>query len=303
MTKIFITLISFNNNKATLECLESLEKLAKDNLSLNVVVIDNASKENFKIDKTYKNFEIKLLRSEENLGFSGGQNMGIRYSLQNGADFVVILNNDTIVDKNLIVELYKGFEKGIGIVAPKIYFAKGYEFHKDRYSQQDLGKVIWYAGGILDLRNVIGKHRGVDEVDVGQFDKALDTDSATGCCMMIARETLSDVGFFDDRYFLYYEDADLSMRTKKAGFRILFQPKAILWHKNAASAGGSGSPLQDYYITRNRLTFGFTYTTFRTKIALFRESIKILLNGRKWQKQGVKDFYFKNLGKGSFAKI
>ena len=118
---------------------------------------------------------------------------------------------------------------------------------------------------------------------------------------MISREIFEKVGMFDENFFLYYEDADLSMRLKKQGFKIIYEPKAILWHKNAV-ATGSGSPLQDYYITRNRLVFGFRYAKPRVKVALFRESLKILINGRKWQKTGVRDFYLRKLGSGSYIK-
>src|SRR3989344_360711 len=108
------------------------------------------------------------------------------------------------------------------------------------------------------------------------------------------------VGMFDDKYFLYYEDADLSMRIKKKGFKIVYVPSSIIWHKNAGSAGGSGSMLQDYYITRNRLLFGFRYAPFRSKLALFRESLSLLFRGRQWQKCGVIDFYLGKLGRGSY---
>lgn len=300
MPKIFINLITFNDNVSTNECLESLEKLNKKAFELYVVVVDNGSKEKFEIDKEYKNFNLKILYSTKNLGFSGGQNFGIKYALGEMADYIVVLNNDVIADENLIIELLNSFNSlEVGVVCPKIYFAKGYEFHKDRYENKDLGKVFWYAGGLIDWKNVFGKHRGVDEIDKGQFDQREETEVATGCCMMVRRDVFEKTGLFNENFFLYYEDADLSMRILKQGFKIIYEPKAILWHKNAA-ATGSGSPLQDYYITRNRLIFGFKYAKKRVKLALFRESLKILLNGRKWQKIGVRDFYLKKFNKGSY---
>jgi GT2 family glycosyltransferase len=303
MTKVFITILNYNGNKDTYNCLNSLEELNTTGFELNVVVVDNASKEKFTEDKKYK-FDLKIIRSETNLGFSGGQNLGIKFALDNGADYVVILNNDVILNKELIVELLNTFEtnKDCGIVSPKIYFAKGHEFHKDRYQQNELGKVIWYAGGQIDWQNVIASHIGVDEVDKGQYQNVKEIDFASGCCEMIKREVFEKIGFFDDRYFLYYEDNDLSQRAKKQGFKIYYQPKAMLWHINAGSAGGSGSGLQDYYITRNRLLFGFGYATFRTKIALCRESLKNILTGRPWQKKGALDFYLRKFGKGSYGE-
>ncbi|MBI3984703.1 MAG: glycosyltransferase family 2 protein [Candidatus Levybacteria bacterium] len=300
MPKVFISLITFNDDNSTKECLDSLERLKKTDFDLSVVVIDNASSKEFKIAREYKNFDLKIIRSSKNLGFSGGQNLGIKYALENACDFILILNNDVVVDENLVIELLNALDdKRIGIVSPKIYFAKGFEYHKERYSENEKGKVFWYAGAEIDWGNVIGRHIGVDEVDKGQFDRSEETEVATGCCMLLKREVLEAAGIFDEKFFLYYEDADLSQRVKKKGFQIYYVPKAVLWHKNAA-ATGTGSPLQDYYITRNRLLFGFRYAALRVKLALIRESIRLLLLGRKWQRTGVKDFYLRRFGKGSF---
>ncbi len=303
MKHVFISILTFNDNQSTQDCLDSIEKLSVNNFKLSVVVVDNASEKEFATENKYNNFELFVLRNEKNLGFSGGQNTGIDFSIRNGADFVLILNNDTILDKDLVEELLKPFaDDKVGAVVPKIYFAKGHEYHKDRYKEQELGKVIWYAGGFMDWANVIGKHIGVDEVDKGQFSEINETEIPTGCCMMLSREVLEKSSFFDERFFLYYEDADLGMRIKKLGYKITFNPRAILWHLNAAATGGSGSSLQDYYISRNRMLFGFKYVNLRVKAALVKESILILLKGRKWQKIGIRDFYLNVFGKGSYQK-
>jgi len=303
MKKVYITILNYNTHDKTIECIKSLKKLKTRGIDLNVVLIDNNSKEKFEIDENdYSDINLVFIKNEENLGFSGGHNMGFSYALEHGADFVVPLNSDTIVDESLIEELIKPFERDdrVGITVPKIYFAKGSEFHKGRYKKEDLGNVIWYAGGITDWNNVISSHRGVDEVDRGQYDEIFNTEFATGACFMISCEVLKRVGMFDDKYFLYYEDGDLNVRVKKAGYKILYTPKAFLWHSNAGSGGGSGSSLQDYYITRNRLLFGFSHAPLRAKLALLRESIRVFKNGREWQKRGVRDFYFRKFGKGSF---
>lgn len=300
MKKVFITIVSFNSNKLTLDCLKSIEKLNKKNIELFVIVIDNASDEIFKTSEDFKNFKLDIIRSEENLGFSGGQNLAIKYALKKEADYVLVLNSDTIAQEDLVLKLLDAFDDNVGIVSPKIYFAKGREFQKDKYEKKDLGNVIWYAGGVVDWKNIIAFHRGVDEVDKGQYDQLEEIDFASGCAMMIKQEVFERIGFFDERFFLYYEDNDFSQRAKKRGYKILYQPSAILWHKNASSAGGSGSNLQDYYISRNRLLFGFRYASKRSKAALMKESFKLLINGRKWQKRGVIDFYLRNLGKGSY---
>ena len=303
MPKVLVSVVNFNGSKDTLLCLDSLDKVKVQDFELYVVVIDNASKENFQIEKEYKNFKLEIIRSDQNVGFAGGQNLGIKYGLDNGINYFCVLNSDVMLDENFLLELLKTFEteKNCGLVSPKIYFAKGYEFHKDlRYKQEELGKVIWYAGGKMDWKNVLASHIGVDEVDKGQYDKITKTDFVSGCCVLIKREVFEKIGFFDEKYFLYYEDNDLSQKAKKAGFAVYYQPNAILWHMNAASTGGSGSSLQDYYITRNRLLFGFRFASFKTKSALIRESIGFIVMGRPWQKKGALDFYLGRFGKGSY---
>lgn len=311
MKKIFIVVLNWNRKDDTTQCLESIGKLQISNYKLQIVVVDNASTDGSvkviqksKIKDQNENLKLKIIQNKENLGFAGGNNVGIKYALKNGADFVLVLNNDTLVDKNLLVYLIKAAEKykNAGIFSPKIYFAPGFEFHKKRYSEKDSGKVIWYAGGIIDGDNVLGSNRGVDEVDDSQYDNIQETDFATGACMFIKREVLEKAGLFDEKYFMYLEDADLSQRIKRHGWRVLFVPDAKLWHKVAQSSS-IGSDLNDYFITRNRLLFGMRYAPLRAKFALFRESLKLLLSGRKWQKRGVLDFYLSRFRKGSFTLI
>lgn len=299
MKHVVISILNFNGEKNTLDCLESLGAINEKGFILTILVIDNGSSLPL---IEIQNTKIKIIKNKTNIGFSGGHNMAIRYAFETKADYILILNNDTYVDKNFLGELLRIAEKDdeIGILCPKIYFAPGFEFHKEKYAEKDRGSVLWYAGGKMDWNNVVGHHLGVDEVDNGQFDKMGETAYATGCCAMLKRSVLEKVGLFDEKYFLYYEDNDLSMRVKKEGFKIIYVPKSVIFHKNAGSAGGSGSKLQDYYITRNRLLFGMRYAPIRAKFALFRESLKILLTGRYWQRMGIIDFYIRRLGKGSF---
>jgi len=182
-----------------------------------------------------------------------------------------------------------------------IYFAKGYEY-ENKYKKDQLGKVIWYAGGEYDWNNVYAKHVGVNEVDNGQFDGTRETDFITGCLFITKAEVLKKIGLFDERYCLYFEDSDLGMRIKNAGFKLIFDSNIKLWHKVAQSSG-IGSPLNDYFITRNRLLFGMDYAKTRTKIALLREAIKKTFTGTKAQKQAVRDFFMRKLGGGSWIKI
>ncbi len=303
MKSVFIVILDYNSHDQTHDLLKSLKNIDTKNLDTYMVIIDNASEVPFVFSPKEISKNVHLLRNKKNLGFSGGNNIGIDYALSHGADFVVLLNNDTLVDKNFLHILIERLEKNneIGLVVPKIYFAKGYEYHKNRYKKGDLGKVLWYAGGSIDWNNMIISHEGLDDIDTGAYDKEKEVDFATGCCMAIKREVLERVHGFDSRYFLYLEDADLTERIKKAGYGVKYIPSAVIWHKNAASSGGAGSALHDYYLTRNRLLFGFTYAPLRTKLALIRESVKLLKKGSKWQKIAVRDFYMRKFGKGSFA--
>lgn len=303
MTNVFIIILNFNGRYNILQCLYSLKQLKENSFKKTIIVVDNASSDDSikAISQDYP--KVTLIANKENVGFSEGNNIGIRYALSHGSDFVLILNSDTIVDKDMIEELLtvSTSDKKIAVVAPKIYFAKGYEFHKNRYKKNDLGKVIWYAGGIIDWNNIIGHHLGVDEVDHGQYDKKEETEYASGCCMLVKKEVFKEIGLFDSKYFLYYEDSDFCKKVKDAGYKIMYQPKAILWHKNAGSAGGSGSTLQDYYITRNRLLFGMRYASLKTKLFLIKESLVLLLKGRFWQKNAIYDFYRRRFGKGTYS--
>lgn len=303
MKKIYIVMINYNRQEITVNCLDSLLKISRDGFELNTIIVDNYPENRINIDESkYSKINLKIIFSSENSGFSGGMNLGIRDALKNGADYVLIHNNDTFVKEDFLKKLFDFAEekKDTGIVAPKIYFAKGFEFHKDRYKENEKGKVIWYAGGKIDWANVIGQHIGVDVVDHGQFDKVSETEHASGCCMLIKKEVFEKIGMFDEKYFLYYEDADLCVRTKKAGFKIYYLPKSIIWHKNGGSTGGSGSKLQDYYNTRNRLLFGNNYASLRAKIALNREGLRYSVIGSEWQKKGARDFFLRRFGRSRY---
>lgn len=300
MEKAYIVIINYNGEKDTVECLDSLMKTQKGNFVIKTIIVDNYPENPIDIDEgKYKGLGLKVIFNSQNLGFSGGNNVGINYALENGADYVLLLNNDTLVKPDFLLKLFEFAKKkkDAGIIAPKIYFAKGFEFHKDRYKKEDQGKVIWYAGGILDLKNVIGRHVGVDEVDHGQYNSPGETGFASGCCMLIKKEVFEKVGFLDEKYFLYYEDSEFCLRAKKAGFKVFFTPDSIIWHKNAGSAGGSGSDIQDYYITRNRLLFGNKYAPVRSKISLIKEGLMLALKGRPMQRLGAKDYFLKRFGK------
>lgn len=307
---ISVVVLNWNRKKDTLECLESISKSNLSDFKCQIIVVDNASSDNSRVEVkkalkkiTFKNKNVsgELIKNKENLGFATGNNIGIKHALNHEADFILLLNNDTVIDKNLFQNLTSAIQNypDVGLISPKIYFAPDFEFHKERYKGSDVGKVIWYAGGDIDWKNVYATNHGVDEIDHGQFNKIKETDFATGACMLCRAEALKETGLFDEKYFMYFEDADLSCRMKRKNWKILYYPPARIWHKVAQSSVIGGG-LNDYYTTRNRLLFGTRYALMRTKFALYRESLRFIVKGRKWQKRGAIDFYFRKFGRGSW---
>lgn len=297
MTKVAIILVNWNGKEDTLDCLVSLGKLKVESLKFKVIVVDNGSTDD-SVATVKKNYpDVVVLETGQNLGFAGGNNVGIRHALRWGADYVWLLNNDTVVDNSALVALLDAFgDKSVGIVGSKIYFLAGHEFHKERYDESKQGKVLWYAGGLIDWQNMYASHRGVDEVDKRQFDKTEETPFVTGCSMMVKKEVFGKIGLLDEKFFAYLEDLDLCLRAKQAGYKLLYAPQSIVWHKNAGSSG-AGSDTHQYYMTRNRLLVGMRFASLRTKFALSREAIWFVLKGPSIYRKAVVDAMIGRWGK------
>ncbi len=296
--KIAIVTVDFNEHEHTYDLLKSLDSINKTGLEVLTIVVDNGSKVALSLNKIESHKNTILLSTGINLGFTGGYNRGVKYAMSWGADYILIINNDTFIkESNFIQILLKTFEsnKCAGMVSPKIYFAPGFEYHKKRYSKKNIGQVLWYAGGEIDWDNVYSVHRGLDEVDEGQYDKEEKTGFISGCCFMVKREVIEKLGYFDDRLFAYYEDFDYILRILAHGYELWYTGKASIYHKVSQTAG-VGSFFTDYFLTRNRLYVGFKYAKLRTKFALIREALKQLIAGRNAQKKGVVDFIFKRYG-------
>jgi hypothetical protein len=299
--RISVIVLSWNCEKYVTSCLKSLLAIDAGSDHLEIIVVDNASSDG-SVDLIRKNFpNLTLIQNQTNLGYAEGNNVGIRYAMQKNSDFIWIVNPDVTVDKASLKELLaaaKKFPAG-GIFGSKIYFAPGYEFHKDRYAQKDLGNVIWYAGGNIDWNNMEGHHRGVDEIDNGQFDIDCLTDFVTGASMFVRRKVIDAIGLLDAKYFLYYEENDFCQRAQKTGWQLIYVAQSKAWHANGL-ATGVGSSLQDYYITRNRLMFGLRHAPAYTKFLLIKQAIYFYFQGRPWQKRAVIDFFSGKLGSGSY---
>ncbi len=290
--KVLTIVLCFNSKKYIGECLDSLSKT-----NTEILVVDGGS-----TDGSAEYIKVKLIETHKNLGYAGGNNVGLKYALEHNYDFVWIVNPDIVVDPKALEEAMKLMTKDdkTAVVASKVYFASGYEFHKNRYSKKELGKVIWYAGGENDWKNIFAIHYGMNEVENGKYNKETEVGFATGSSMLIRCEVLKTTGIIDEKYFLYYEENDLCQRIRKAGFKLMYAPKSIVWHK-VGQAAGIGSPLADYYIARNRMLFGMRWAPFKTRLSLIKESLKLLFFGRSWQKIGIRDYYLGKFGKGSYV--
>jgi len=204
-----------------------------------------------------------------NNGYAHGVNMGITAAQKAGYDGFIVINSDVMVSPAFVAETSNALKTHPNsIIGGKVYYAPGFEYHAAKYKKEDLGKVLWYAGGVVDWDNCLTNHRGVDEVDRGQFDTPGETQFVTGCLIAYEAAVAETVGPWNEDYFLYYEDADFCERAKRKGIILRYEPRMVIWHKNAASTGGSGSSVHQSYQRRNRLRFGLLFAPFRTKIHL-----------------------------------
>ncbi len=300
MEKIYVIVVHHENKKDTIECLHSLDKVvtSKD-FSFQVLIVDNGSRQILELPKSLHKKKFEVIRSEANLGFTGGNNLGMHYVSQHYEfDYFLLLNNDTTVDPKFLVHLYNCAQNNLkaGLISAKIYFSKGREYHQSSYLKKELGSVLWFAGGSIDWPHLVAFHRGVDEVDRGHFDKKVDSDFVTGCVMLIPKNVFEQVGYLDKRYFLYLEDVDYSVRVKNHGFSLHVCMKSKVWHKNAGSSG-SGSSLHRYYQERNRLFFALKFAPLRYKLTALKIIVLYLIQGSAIDRKAVVDLLLQNMGK------
>lgn len=254
--------INFNSLDVTVEMLESVRKLSYPNLE--VIVVDNASKENPGAFLK-KNFpEVKFIRSEENLGFSGGNNLGIKAA--KGSYFYFINNDTELVEGSIeyLLDCFKTIDR-LGAVSPLIY-------HHPEVHQQK-GELIQYAGTTA-VNPVTARNRtiGAGEIDEGQFNQAVPTSYVHGAAMMIPRKVVEKVGMMPEEFFLYYEELDWSAHIRKAGYEIYIEPRAKIYHKESVSVGKM-STLKTFYLNRNRILFTRRH---RSKVQVFLFSLFLI---------------------------
>lgn len=259
-------LINFRDAKMTAMAVHSIEK-SKD--APHIIVVDNGSSPECIAELQSLCPGLDLIATGANIGFSAGNNVGIKKALRMGAEVVYIINNDTIADPNLFFRAYRYVAGKNRIAGGKIYYAKGYEFYSEQKGQ---GNVIWYAGGYFDWSMAVSRHYGIDEVDHGQYDKVMSVDFITGCFIAVPRQVFKKIGMLDEPFFLYLEDSDFSLHAKARGIEVMYNPNLVLYHCNGSSTGAT-SPLVDYYMTRNRFFIGRRYGSWRLQFALLREAI------------------------------
>lgn len=259
LPKVAIVLINLNQESHTRECILSLQQVTYS--AVDIILVDNGSTDGSG-GRLHNEFPGIIYRAlDRNAGFAGGNNIGMQIALEQNADYIMLLNNDTIVDKGFIeplVELAE-FDRHIAVQCCKIYF----------YTEPEN---FWYAGGLFDIDKAIPSHRGMHERDAGQFDRVEDTDFASGCMFFMRSSAVRNVGLLDDSLFIYFEDSDWCVRARKQGYRVVYNPKATILHKVSVTSGLD--------------TYNYVYLTLRNKLIVARR------HGRGWRFNVLHFIYF-----------
>jgi len=286
-SKVSIIILNWNGLKDTIKCLESLKKITYPNYE--VIVVDNGSEGNDAdiLEEQYKDY-IRVIRNKENLGFAGGNNVGIRKVLEEGkSEYILLLNNDTIVKENFLDELIKYYDYKTGICAPLIL---------NFYNQNE----IWSSGGKFNIftgtySNDTKRNKGAQK----------ETDFISGCCWLVRIDVFKKVGLLDEKYFLYSEDVDFCYRLRQQGYKLKVILSSIIFHKVSESTKNKSS-IRYYYFHRSKLIFinknynGFKHF-FYLNVNRFIRYIRILeysLKGKKEIarsiKKALKEYKYEN---------
>ncbi len=242
--KVFIVVLNYNGGNELRQCLDSVYKLNYSNFE--VIVVDNNSSDN-SFEKARKRFDrFHFIKNSRNLGFSAGNNVAIKWALEKGAEYVFLLNNDAVVEKNALTNLIEiaEKEKQIGIVSPIIYNKSG-------------GKV-WFSGGKINWWKMRTEHWQKTKLKRNKSKKNNDkngylqkTEYITGCAMLIKRKVFAEIGLLDEDFFLYYEDADFSLRAKRNGFDLGVVESAKVFHSEKSSE----NPQKIYWLVLSGILF------------------------------------------------
>lgn len=262
---VAVVVLNWNQRQLTLDCLASVYALHYPDPV--VILVDNASTDGTAEAVLQHYPSTVIIENDANLGYAGGNNVGIRRALDLGVDYVVVLNNDTTVDPAFVDELVSvaKSDSRVGVVGPATYYS----------SDPD---VVWSAGNsICWATGQVGRYHA----DARGFElrEPYSADYLTGCALCIKREALELVGLLDERFFLCYEETDWCVRARHAGYGVLVAPRARLWHKVSATIG-EGSPTTTYYMTRNASLFFSKHLRgrrlVRTQAAIWRRELRTI---------------------------
>lgn len=290
--------VNWNRKQETLECISSL--FGSTYPALVVYVVDNGSTDGSAEAIAERYPIVRRIRSEENLGFAQGNNLGLAAMMADEIDLAFLVNNDVIVSHDALEWLVAGMRgyPDAGVFSPKVLL----------YSKPD---VIWSAGGMLDPETGVAKQRHYGEKDVGQVETPCEVDYAVGCAMLVKMEAIRRAGLMDARYFMYYEEAEWCRRIHQAGYKIIYAPLSEVWHKvELDDESRNDSP---YYFSRNRLLFLDTGGAPRKKIArvavtdLLRTAVVHAAKGRlrrsRLMVRGLLDFYSGRFGRLGATRV
>ena len=299
---IAIVILNWNGWQDTVECLASLKKLTYPNW--NAIVVDNNSSDGSR-QKIIQSFpDITFIQNDNNLGFAEGNNVGIREALRSNANYIFVLNNDTILDPSIFTYLLIESEKfnGQGIFSPRI-------FSYSHPQEISFGGAKW----LPDKAKFLIMQSSNTDFFIEKGDN-IETGFALGCAMFFNRAVPEHIGLFDTTFFLHFEDLDWCTRAKKAGIQILHVPKAKLWHKISSTfQRETKQGTSHYYCTRNRLLWIEKHLNSRDKriayktfLKAFFKQIKKTLNPKtssrcnrtilKAQGEGILHYLFRTFG-------
>jgi GT2 family glycosyltransferase len=237
-----IVLVNWNGLQDTIDCIESCRELTYDNFSITVV--DNGSKDGSLEELTARYPQHIIVESGQDLGFAGGCNIGIQRALDEGAEFVWLLNNDTRVDPLALTALVDELvaHPEAAVVGSKIFY-------------YDRPEVLSFVGGGFLGMSGRTYHLGDGDTDRGQYDEPREIEFSTGASMLVRSDVIRNVGLMDDRYFLYWEDVDWCERIRLAGWTVRYAPASLVWHKVGATIPDDKTWAQARYEGRNRIEF------------------------------------------------
>lgn len=244
--KIGIVLVNLNCYQDTAVCIRSLNKI--NYTDYDIILVDNGSTDGSG-DKLHAEFpNVVYLRSERNLGFTGGNNLGIEAALKREAGHVLLLNNDTIVTPDFLKALVNrlAVDPTAAAVSGKIYYAP------ERMEGRD--NIIWYAGCFQKWHTGY-HHTGVMEADEGKFETARQVPYASGCMMLMRGSVIREQGPLSDEFFIYWEEADWCHRAREKGYTCWYEPKSVIYHNFTNAPRGGEKPFYMYMQTRNAFLY------------------------------------------------